>query len=525
MASEMDWSPTALNAMATTPSENTVLYAAQSVVKRGATVEVTGSADVDVLQRYVEMPALSSRAAHVALDRRVVDDTGAGLVASRSFPVLSAAPSSYQTLCSPAWQSGYSSDPHPCAEDEFKDKCLTGSWQSCLDPAQCASFACTSYAGTTDCLSSSQIQCTTCVACYTTGGVTVWADSWKALEEADATADTWRNRCASHCIRVAPRRYQLAYVQVDLSTTGTAVCSCYETLSPQLPSDADVTSWLTNHTEAATGVHLYVIRAKHPRQQLVQSAGGTVNYAQSFHAGVTATLTVVGTALSSTLDGCIEHCAISNGAILKGIAHDPVVSYCQCFSTDPTDESVNGTLQYQSSSTTLFYSASLCLRTRPDPAENSFAWTRSTQEWCPGYVSEDGLGVSAINGSRFSPVQSADYGVECAHTCTDACQFAELSIAPWRELAGAVLREPRSDAQAISPHWSVGAQRRQPVHGRARRVVHLRSGASTEVKRATVSPANPFGYSGICTLGLRIGEAPTSRAARFEARNPRMMEP
>ena len=52
----------ALNAMATIPSENTILYSAYSVVGRGGTHEVEGIRyAAGSLNRYIKVPSISSR--------------------------------------------------------------------------------------------------------------------------------------------------------------------------------------------------------------------------------------------------------------------------------------------------------------------------------------------------------------------------------------------------------------------------------------------------------------------------------
>lgn len=84
-----DWSPMAMNAMASVPVENAVLYQAYSVVTRGATLEVTGSlfveGDASSVSSYVSMPVHSAHVAHLASGWKVntARAAAAGLFASR----------------------------------------------------------------------------------------------------------------------------------------------------------------------------------------------------------------------------------------------------------------------------------------------------------------------------------------------------------------------------------------------------------------------------------------------------------
>ena len=368
-ATRMEWTPMALNAMATIPSENTILYSAYSVVGRGGTVDVEGIRyAAGILNRYIKVPSLSARVAHISKNWEVPRLGDAGLIGQHSASIVTTAPPSYQTL--------------------------------------------------------------------------------------SVSREEWRDRCVSYCVMLAPRRYQLAYVQVKIHASQ-AVCDCFETNSPKLPSDSDATEWLGQWALHAPSkvVDIYIVRANHPRQRFVQLLEGTINYEQAYHNGIHGALLSVSSSTESTLDACIDFCATSTGTTLRGFGYDSASDQCNCYVNDPalsTDH--DAILQYDASTTWRHYSASYCQKTRPDPEEDSFAWNHHNQEWCPGHISEDHLGVSAINGTVYSPTSSSqDYGVECAATCGGDCTHAELMVTPWNDLAGAIPIDPPPPPSPPSP--------------------------------------------------------------------------
>ena len=371
---DMEWGPIALNAMATTPSENTVLYSAYPIVGRGGTVNVEGIRYATGLNngidRYIKIKSISARAAHIASGWEV--DNGSSAWANR------------------VW------------------------W----------------------------------------GAPVVWADEWH--QDASRPREEWRDRCVSYCVEKATHRYQLAYVQVDIQDTAWngshaffyAACSCFETSSPKLPSDAEATEWLGQNTVHVSSkvVDIYVVRANHPRQRFVDTLAATVNYEQAYHDGIYGALTAWHSSLESNLDACVDACASSSYTSLKGLSFESSTTNCSCYNADPAiDTSFDELLQYNSSTTKRYYSASVCPRTRPGPEEDSFAWDDAEKSWCPGHISEDHLGVAAIGGTVYSHTSSSsDYGTECASTCVqaDGCSFAELMVTPWNDLAGAIPIDP-----------------------------------------------------------------------------------
>ena len=352
--SDMDWDPMALSAMATIPSENTVLYSAYSIAGRGATVQVDGIAhvngDSNSINRYVHMPALSSRVAHIASGWRVSSsDAVARKVASNDLSIITQPPSYFLNLC-PAitwwagaytWTGGYNNEPrnaHMCSRASIVVNCVfygststaTPQDSNCGTPQDC--FALYTY-GTDG-------PCDECYDCQVTGGKNVLADAWNDFPNASTAADDWRDRCASYCVRTVPRPHQLAYFQVDLQNLAAATCSCYETTSPRLPSDADATEWITQHAThvPAESVNLYLIRANHPKQRYVDVVGGTVNYEQAFSHGVIAVGAGVAWEGSSTapssVDECIDHCALFLGTSLQSFGYSTGQA-CYCSRQHP----------------------------------------------------------------------------------------------------------------------------------------------------------------------------------------------
>lgn len=473
---ELEWDPMALNAMATIPSENTVLYSAYSVVGRGGTHEVEGIRyAAGSLNRYIKVPSISSRVAHIARDWHVPNapSSYATFVGSWSEGIITTAPQSYKDLCpwNPLWASSFSagSDTHPCDEQTYRQNCLDPRAESCsINGRSCAPYFCFGEAVYDQCDPAvyfpHEAECFMCYDCYHSNKPfrpLSWVDHWKTLPEASVSREVWRDRCASYCVEKVPRRYQLAYIQVEIdaspsSNSSAAHCLCFETGSPKLPSDSDATEWLGQHTvhEPSKVVDIYVVRASHPRQRFVQIMEGTTNYEQAYHDGIYGAIPSVDSSISSTLEECIDYCTQGVGAGLRGFGHDPASSQCHCYDKDPADDAsgYDAIIQYDASTTWRYYSASFCPKTRPDPEEDSFAWSHSSQEWCPGRISEDHLGVSAINGTVYSPTSSSqDYGVECASTCGGDCLYAELMVTPWNELAGAVPIDPPPPPSPPSP--------------------------------------------------------------------------
>lgn len=473
-ASDIEWDPMTLNAMATTPSENTVLYSAQAVVGRGATAEVAGTLYVDgansALARYVAMPSLSSRVAHIATGWLVTGDA----TETEQLPILAAAPDYYRSMCTwyrDFWDSSYDQDRHPCAESEYRANCLIGEGaHSCATGYDCSEHYCFATAESLPgCNSVHKAVCDQCRSCLETVDTSLpshrlpWADAWKKMPNASTSPPKWRDRCTSRCVaKAGDRRYQLAYVQVDLRTTAQVTCSCFEAASPKLPSDADATEWLADnavHTASAHGLDIYVVRANHPRQQFVATADATVNYEQAYHHGIVnddLNLDVSFLTNADQLTDCVEYCATraapSNSFTLRGFSYDNDVSgVCKCYDNDPTHWPTRAAITYTSTTATTYYSASVCAHARPDPDENSFVWNRAAQSWCAGQISEDHAGVVAIDGAVYAPTDATDHSKVCADECVYGCQFAETMITPWSDLAGAIPIDPPPPPSPPSP--------------------------------------------------------------------------
>jgi len=487
----LEWSPMSLNAMATTPSENTILYSAYSVVGRGGTVGVEGIRYATMVNeggsggsngvpgnvsRYIKVPSISARAAHIARGWEVTSSSWATNVAWSIVNIITTAPVAYQNMClsQPSWAASYSSSgSHPCDEGEYRQKCLDPRAEGCSiahnsatssATPSCADYFCGDGAISDRCNNATyvenQINCTMCYNCYHENQTAKWADHWRTLPDASVSREEWRNRCVSYCVQKAPRRYQLAYVQVDIRASASngesAVhCGCFETNSPKLPSDSDATEWLGQNAvhNPSSKVDIYVVRANHPRQRFVQRAEGTANYEQAYQNGIHGALPSANSTLASTMEECVDACTESEAIALRGFGYDSSTGQCDCYTQDPADDaSYDSLIRYNASTTWRYYSASYCPKTRPDPEEDSFAWSHANQEWCPGHMSEDHVGVSAINGTLYSPTSSSqDYGVECASTCGGDCTHAELMVTPWNDLAGATPIDPPPPPRSPSP--------------------------------------------------------------------------
>ena len=472
--SEMNWDAMSLNAMASEPAENTVMYSAYAVVRRGATVDVKGLSYIEgadgLVRRYVETPATDARVAHIANGWRVGSTPA---VATAALTRITSEPFLYPALCSePTWTQGFSQAVHPCSEAAFKQNCLVSGY-TCTDGYSCIEDFCHSWDTdplATICNSAKQVSCTECRQCFRaqqlaninefgSNGQIVYSDSWKMQPNASNLESDWRDRCASYCVRLAPRKYQLAYFQVDLQSESSSTCSCYETSSPRLPSDADATAWLRAHTTHYVGerVDIYIIRTSHPLQRFVERVSGTVNYKLAYHEGMALDRFIAHPSLtaSSTAD-CLDQCAIALETRLQGFRYSPLGS-CGCFETDISAHTMDPHIYYLQNETllqdgaSLLYKATLCSRTRPDPQENAFSWSHEEQAWCPGHVAEDHLGISVINGIVYNPADFPDYGTECAGTCSGSCDFAELLITPWVELSGAAPISPPPPPSPQSP--------------------------------------------------------------------------
>ena len=371
--SEMNWDAISMNAMAVEALDNTVLYSAYTVVGRGGTQEVVGSAYFagmdDSIDAYLSMPAHSSKIAHISTGWKIVDN-GATLTMAGRF-----------------------AGPFTVTEGEEPDKV---------------------------------------------------------------------RRCATYCVRAATyahSRYNLAYLQIDVQS---GRCTCFKTQSPRLPSDSDATDWIKNYAtksgigdEDYSSVQLYMITPKRLDTLYVEEILSTVHYERLFFEGLVETtlgyqaLTFLDLDHSSSSE-CARLCATTfhrQNRVLKAFSFDTSSRRCECYTEDPSgfdrEEMLTGDDEQQPiRQNAAYYMASVCSHARPDPLEGSFVWDQGINEWCPGLVLEDGMELSAINGTVYNAADSDDYGTKCAESCVGDCRFAELMITPWSELAGALPFDP-----------------------------------------------------------------------------------
>ena len=105
--SEMDWDPMAMTAMASVPSENTILYSAYTVIGRGGTIDVTGSlfisgSDLGLTSAYdrlVTMPSMSSKVAHIASGWKIATSSALSSSGMFSSTVVRSTASSARDEC------------------------------------------------------------------------------------------------------------------------------------------------------------------------------------------------------------------------------------------------------------------------------------------------------------------------------------------------------------------------------------------------------------------------------------------
>ena len=350
---DTEWFETSIDAMAFEPSENTVLYSAYTVVGRGGTQNIHGSAYIGgkqgAISTHLSMPAHSSKIAHIALGWKV-----------RDFHAVSAGLFS-QTFVATSW-----------------------------------------------------------------GGTANW--------------------CATYCVRAATyagHRYSLAYFQVDVLS---GQCWCFKEKSPRLPSDSDATAWLYNFAAKMTQsetVTSYLITPERHLSLYVEAIVSTVHYERLFQPGSVET-SLVSDASSSqaSAEACARACALAFTTNIRAFSYETSSGACGCYMNDPSLFSEESNLDTTTKSDLELYMASVCSHAMPDPLDGSFVWDHSKQEWCPGRVSENGMGLSAINGEVYNAADSDDYGFTCAQSCAGDCRFAELMVTPWDELAGALPFDP-----------------------------------------------------------------------------------
>lgn len=364
--SEMDWEPMALTAMASVPSENTILYSAYTVIGRGGTIDVNGVAYISGSELGVTwtqgqlytMYSMSSKVAHIASGWKVA--TSSALSDAGMF-------------------------------------------------------------------SSTIIRST-------------------------SSFDVARNECATYCVRRATSngyRYELAYMQVEGPGQP---CYCFKVDSPRLPSDADATEWIKQHTTSGhASSELYMLTPARHISRYVSAIESTVHYSLMFgNDGIRVVTNIAPdftiTVESSDESDCAISCATQFTTNLKAFAFtDTGLLYnrCECFVNDPMSIANQAEqLSYDGFNTKRLYHASVCSHAQPDPQESSFVWNHAQGQWCPGVVSESGMGLSAINGTVYNAADSADYGEQCSTTCAGDCRFAELMITPWSELSGALPIDP-----------------------------------------------------------------------------------
>jgi len=341
-SSKMDWDPLAMTAMASVPSENTILYSAYTVIGRGRTIEVMGK--FFYTEGLVAMQSMSSKIAHIA--------------------------------------SG---------------------WKVNTSTSQSNGF----------------------------------------FSHVDVSSISPRDECATYCVRRATAnryRYELFAMQIMEQS-----CSCFKMDSPRLPSDEDATGWIKQHaTQSGKQSDLYLITPSRHTAHYIPTIESTLHVSIIFEDNKDWFTTVTEDASSfvNDLPACGISCATQLTTSLVAFTFYPKTNKCKCFSNDPLSIENQHKRRNSGESAGTYYHASVCSHAQPDPQESSFVWNREQGQWCPGVVSESGMGLSAINGIMYNAAESSDYGDQCKITCVGGCRFAELMVTPWSELAGALPIDP-----------------------------------------------------------------------------------
>jgi hypothetical protein len=266
------------------------------------------------------------------------------------------------------------------------------------------------------------------------------------------------SECATECVQsatTANKRFQLAYMQFDNAALS---CQCFTVDSPRLPSDADATEWIFEHAvrdTAPSTTDLYMVAASYHQYIYLEQFSVTVYFESAFPEGtIVTTRTPDATNFQVSASECARSCTGLLSTNLRAFSYQVASTKCSCFAVPILDSSYDALLRAASGleeSSTTIYMASVCSNTQPDTLQSSFVWDKQTASWCPGRVSEDGMDLSAINGTVYNAADSDDYGVKCGATCAGDCRFAELMVTPWDELAGALPINPPPPPSPPSP--------------------------------------------------------------------------
>lgn len=153
-----------------------------------------------------------------------------------------------------------------------------------------------------------------------------------------------------------------------------------------------------------------------------------------------------------TFQQCIAVCADAarkqHHVVFHGM-HTPASDNCLCFEgVADVGDLVIGTGRKT-------FAASICLHTLPDTTESRYVWSRDEPDrWCPGAVTQDHGGFRLLNATLLPYlIDPVDRARSCQTLCSssDDCRVAELHTASWNDVAGAILVQPPSPPPSPVP--------------------------------------------------------------------------
>lgn len=448
-STEVEWDEMAINAMASVPSENTVLYSAYAVIGRGATTEVSGKAmigdDDGPTGVYVDAPVFSSRIAHLATGWKVdADQAGAGYV--------------------DAWQMDASKGEQDCASRCVKSAHTAGKRSNIAyfqvapsNPPPQGPPTPPQGPPTPPPTPPSPPPSPTRKPPPPPKPSKILPPPSKIrprpppLHPPPPPAPPLKIQPLQPKpsppsplpppppkIPAARMLSEDAAVSISLQPLQPPPlekeCRCFNAESPRLPSDADATEWISRHAQKqpeGSQVNIYAITAAWPSQLFVEEKTSVVNYHAAYLPGMSDLQSHTATFWNTAnVDACMTQCAVHKFTALKRVAYDSSSKACFCSTSDVASGFVNSTnnTHFQ------LYSVQVCKGVRPDSTQASFAYDAQSKTWCPGRVTEDGLGMQAINGTVFLPSEEVDFAHTCAQRCTGECVRAEVMVTPWADL-------------------------------------------------------------------------------------------
>ena len=281
--------------------------------------------------------------------------------------------------------------------------------------------------------------------------------AWRALPEASADPDVWRDYCVGECFASVSDALLLHLVQVDLSASTAADCNCYSlgsTSSPEPPDDLEVTELVRAHGQRAQHVRLYTVGAP-PRFAATDlpGLGGTAFHAPAYEAG----LELQGYAddlgsPAASVGGCALECARTRGGgMIRGVAYDPTSQACGCVLTELYGASMRAVLLHTGSASRL-HVVEWCPGVEPavEAQDGALVWSKERQRWCRGVVAHR-RGEAVIGGAVLAQVTGR--AASCAASCANdtGCLHAEVLGVSFASLSAARIDHPAPPPSPDAP--------------------------------------------------------------------------